>query len=164
MEELFTANYFYSPHPVVVPAGHELLFVIVKPPLARKFSDFRWQKLNSESNWVDIAGAKTNYLHLKSVGTNDAGEYRTVFNFGCGCADNIGEAGITIIRVDVQEGLTLIGPPGGEYQVDFKDTLGGSNDWQTLTNVVLTTGSLSRLDLEFPNSSQRFYRVVHHFQ
>src|SRR5438552_12926116 len=92
MTEIFTTNYFYGPHPVVVPAGHELQFVIVKPLLARKPSDFRWQKLNSESNWVDIAGANTNFLYLNSVGTNDAGEYRAVFNFGCGCRDNIGEA------------------------------------------------------------------------
>jgi len=113
---------------------------------------------------VDIAGAHTNFLYLNSVGTNDAGEYRAVFNFGCGCTDRIGEAGITIIGVDGHEGLTLIGPPGGKYQVDFKDVLGGSNDWQTLTNVVLTTGSLSRLDPGFPNSSRRFYRVVYPFQ
>jgi hypothetical protein len=164
MTEIFTTNYFPSPHPVVVPAGHELQFVIVKPLLARKPSDFRWQKLNSESNWVDIVGANTNFLYLKSVGTNDAGEYRAVFDFGCGCLDNIGEVGITIFGVDGHEGPTLIGPPGGKYQVYFKDVLGSSNDWQILTNVVLTTGSLSRIDPEFPNSSQRFYRVVYPFQ
>ena len=162
MREVFSDVYFYSRHPFLVPAGHEIEFVVVIPLLAyRNPSNFQWQKLNSNSNWVDIAGANTNSLHLTSIGPEDAAQYRVVFNFGCGCDDQISEADVTVIGMDSPEGLTLNGPAGGQYRVEYKDELAGTNTWQTLTNIFLSTGSISRIDPRFPNSSQRFYRVAY---
>ena len=148
--------------PLVLPRGRDIDLIVVTPLLSyRTPTGFRWQKLNSESNWVDIAGANTNFLHLASVGSDDAGEYRAVFNFGCGCDDQTGQAGITVIGMDANQGLTLSGPNGGKYRVDYLDQLDGTDAWQTLTNVVLSTSSASGIDTGFPNSTQRFYRVVY---
>jgi hypothetical protein len=155
--------------PIIVVRGDDVRFAVVMPPPGpwnyRTPADFRWQRLNSESNWVDIAGANTDVLHLASVGPSDVGEYRAVFNFGgCGCEDQIAQSGVTVIGMDSREGLTLSGPVGGKYRVDFSDVLGRTNRWQTLTNVVLSANSLSKIDPDFPRLSQRFYRVVYSWQ
>jgi hypothetical protein len=162
MAKQINGDDFVYDNPLVLQRGRDIDLIVVIPLLAfRTSTGFQWQKLNSQSNWVDIAGANTNFLHLASVGPDDAGEYRTVFNFGCGCADQIGEAGITVIGMDASRGLTLNGPNGGKYRVDYLDQLGGTNAWQTLTNIVLSTGSASGIDTGFPNSTQRYYRVVY---
>src|SRR5438309_6250650 len=161
MTEIFTTDYFYCPHPVIVPSGHDVKFVVVKPILAyRAPLNFQWQRMNSASQWLDIAGANTNFLHLTSIGPKDAGEYRAIFNFGCACEDQIAEAGVTVIGMDGSKGLTINGPAGGEYRVDYTELL-GARAWLTLTNIVPSTGAISGIDPLFPSSSQRFYRVVY---
>jgi hypothetical protein len=162
MIAVVSGNDVYFGPRLVVPVGHDLDFVVVKPDLAyRTPSNFRWQKLNLESNWVDLADANTNLLHLPTVGPNEAGKYRAIFNFGCGCVDEIAEAALTVIAVDKETGLRLNGPVGGGYRVDFTDALSETNNWQTLTNVVLSIGSVSGIDPEFANSSRRFYRILY---
>jgi len=66
------------------------------------------------------------------------------------------------IRLDTnrQPVLTLSGRLGETNEVQFTDTLGGSNQWQTLTNLVPKSSEAVIFDSTASAQGSRFYRAV----
>jgi hypothetical protein len=68
------------------------------------------------------------------------------------------------LMVDLYAGILLSGPEPGTYAIQYADSLNGqtSTNWQSLTNLTLTTFPHLFLDTSNPSSGrvQRFYRSV----
>ena len=55
-------------------------------------------------------------------------------------------------------GLTLTGGVGSNYTIQYVNALANSNDWQTLTNIVLPSSPFLFVDTSAPDVLQRYYR------
>jgi hypothetical protein len=57
-------------------------------------------------------------------------------------------------------GLTIAGPPGATYRVEYRPAFGEAAPWTTLTNVTLGSTPLLFFDPGSHRRNQRFYRAV----
>ena len=64
-----------------------------------------------------------------------------------------------MVTVDVVPRLTIVGAVGFTNEIQYADALGGTNLWQTLTNVVMTSSPYIFADVTVPPGAKRFYRV-----
>jgi formylglycine-generating enzyme len=65
-------------------------------------------------------------------------------------------AGVTL---QLYAGLTITGTMGSVYVVQFVTNLSQTNNWQTLTNLTLTSSPYLWMDLSTAATANRFYRV-----
>jgi len=65
----------------------------------------------------------------------------------------------SINAINVYAGLTLMGMVGTTNRIDFKNDLAAAN-WTVLTNLVLPSSPYLFIDINSPNSTKGFYRVV----
>jgi hypothetical protein len=56
--------------------------------------------------------------------------------------------------------LTIAGPVGSNYQIDYANALGDTNIWLPLTNIALPMSPYSYIDTQTPLSIRHFYRVT----
>lgn len=105
-----------------------------------------------------LAGQTGSTLSLAGLQASQAGTYSiTVIN---ALGSRTFSVTLSLLDLKMFAGLVLAGPVGGNYQIDFLPALGGTNTWQTLTNVTLTTSPSVFFDLDAPNHPMRFYRAV----
>jgi hypothetical protein len=57
-------------------------------------------------------------------------------------------------------GVTINPTTPGRYRLEYTPTLGSTNIWTQLTNVVLLTTPWTYIDWDYPAVGQRFYRGV----
>jgi len=57
-------------------------------------------------------------------------------------------------------GITLSGTVGAQYRIEYLPTIGPTNAWQTLTNLILPASPYVLIDYDSPNAARRFYRAV----
>src|SRR4051812_44365887 len=55
-------------------------------------------------------------------------------------------------------GLTITGTPGATYPIQYVTSMGKSNAWTTLTNLVLPTSPYLLVDTSIADPPQRYYR------
>jgi hypothetical protein len=59
----------------------------------------------------------------------------------------------------IYAGLTFSAPVGGVVRIEYRNTVGASNDWRFLTNVLVPTTPYTFLDPASSTIPQRFYRA-----
>jgi hypothetical protein len=62
--------------------------------------------------------------------------------------------------INLYAGLSITGVIGRTYAIQTTTNLQSTNDWHTVTNLVLTTSPQVWIDYEFPGSPHLFYRAV----
>lgn len=97
-------------------------------------------------------------LIIANASFNQAGTYCVVITNGFGALTNC--ATLSVLDLKMFAGLVLAGPVGTNYKIEYIPTVGGTDTWQTLTNVILTTSPFVFFDMESPNESKRFYRAT----
>jgi len=64
------------------------------------------------------------------------------------------------VSIQLYSGLTITGTLGSSYTVQYVTNANKTNNWQTLTNVVLTTSPALWVDASTAATADRFYRVI----
>jgi hypothetical protein len=109
-------------------------------------------------NGGPILGASQAILTVTNAGYESAGVYSlTVSN----AIDSVTSAGaiLSFLGINRDAGLTIAGPLGTNYVVEFTPSLDPTNSWQTLTNLVLPASPYLLIDPESAFVPQRFYRA-----
>jgi hypothetical protein len=67
---------------------------------------------------------------------------------------------LTAERIGEVPGLTVEGPVGGHYSIEYVEAVPPSAAWKPLTNFVATTSHYTVIDTGYTNLLQRFYRAA----
>ena len=109
-------------------------------------------------NGSPISGASGESLNLPSVQYGQAGTYSVIVSNVFGTVTNT--AILSVMNIKMYAGIILGGAVGANYQIDYMNALGGTNTWQTLSNVTLTASPSVFFDMDSPNQPKRFYRAL----
>lgn len=109
-------------------------------------------------NGSPLPGQTGATLSLENLQTGQAGTYSIAVSNALGNTS----VSVTLSLVDLKmfSGLVLAGPVPGNYRIEAMQAIGGTNTWQTLTNVTLTASPSIFYDADSPNHLKRFYRAV----
>jgi hypothetical protein len=115
---------------------------------------FQWQ-----FNGTNLVGATNATLTLSNFEAGQAGRYTVFVSNSVG---NITSSAATVTLFDIHmfAGLTIAGPVGANYRIDYRDDLVDTNNWQPLTNFTLLSSPYYYFDLSSPALPKRFYRSV----
>jgi hypothetical protein len=105
-----------------------------------------------------IPGANGPFLNLPSLLSSHAGTYSVIAGNASGSATNTHT--LSLIGLSMYAGLVIHGPVGASYRIEYTPALGGTNTWQTLTNVSLTTSPSVFFDMDSPNRPSSYYRAL----
>ena len=67
----------------------------------------------------------------------------------------------SVERIQMAPMLTIRGTVGSANQIQYRQDLGDTNTWLTLTNLVLSSSPTLFVDTSAPPAPRRFYQVVH---
>jgi len=109
-------------------------------------------------NGTNIVGATNSSLTLPNLSAAEAGAYSVVVT-SSGLSATSDPATLGVVDLKMYAGITIAGPVGSSYRVDYNDNLNGTN-WMTLTNVTLAAPAVFVLDPDSPQHVNRFYRTV----
>ncbi|MBL9168799.1 MAG: hypothetical protein JNN07_13760 [Verrucomicrobiales bacterium] len=141
-----------QPRSQIVALGTPALFsVTVKEDAG---TSYQWRK-----NGTDIPGATERLFSIASVEAQDAGLYSVRVITSGGAAIST-EASLSLLQFSVAPVVTLVGPVGGKFRVEFKEHVAEPNTWQFLTDITTTSTSTDVVDHTATNAPQRFYRVL----
>ncbi|MBI3879072.1 MAG: immunoglobulin domain-containing protein [Verrucomicrobia bacterium] len=110
-------------------------------------------------NATNIAGATNATLTLTNFGAGQAGLYTLFVSNSVGSVTSAG-ATLTVFDIHTYAGLTIAGPVGANYRIDYRNDLVNTNNWLVLTNITLPSSPYLYIDLESPVIPKRFYRSV----
>ncbi len=110
------------------------------------------------SNGIPLAGQTTPTLSFSHLQPSQAGTYSVCVSNALGGA--CFSVSLSLFDLKNFAGLVLAGPAGSNYRIETVPAVGGTNTWQTLTNVTLTTSPSVFFDMDSPNYPTRFYRAV----
>jgi hypothetical protein len=115
---------------------------------------YQW-RLNGEN----ITGATSASYTISSLQAATAGAYTVVV---ANQYDYVISAVATVAYFDIEmyAGLTLAGPAGTNYRIEWRPAVGDDTTWQTLTNVTTGAGAMLFFDPASNIRNQRFYRAV----
>lgn len=110
-------------------------------------------------NGVAIAGATNATYSIPSLQAATAGTYTVAV---ANTYDSIVSDAAIVSSFDIAmyAGLTLGGPVGATYLVEYRPAFGDQNSWLTLTNITLTTTPMLFFDTASGVENQRFYRAT----
>ena len=117
-------------------------------------------------NGTAIPGATSRVVTLYQLPLNQAGAGLTVAVTG---AEGTAVSKVATIKVNPVQpllGLELVptisvsGTVGGNYRVEYTDAIGGTNNWQTLTNITLMASPTVVTDPGGSRKPARVYRTV----
>ncbi len=109
-------------------------------------------------NGSPISGVSGESLNLTGVQCGQEGTYSVIVSNAFGTITNA--AILSVMNLKMYAGIILCGPVGANYQIDYLNALGGTNTWQTLSNVTLTASPSVFFDMDSPNQPKRFYRAL----
>lgn len=141
-----------QPRSVVVARGESATFSVGLN--AGVVGTYQWRH-----DGTDIPGATGASLTIPSVGSQDTGSY-AVFVVTAGGAAMSAGAALSLMDFAVNPVVTLTGPVGAKYQVEFSDNLENPGTWSLLTNVTASTTWMDVVDHTASASDHRFYRVL----
>ena len=102
-----------------------------------------------------VAGANASSYTTSIVGTY----YAIVGNSSGSVAS--GSVTLSTTSIALYAGLTVTGPVGASYTIQYTTSLSGTPVWTTLGSLTLTSSSMLYLDTTTaPNQAQRYYRAV----
>ncbi|MCU0786406.1 MAG: hypothetical protein MUF81_20665, partial [Verrucomicrobia bacterium] len=67
---------------------------------------------------------------------------------------------LSFLDLKMYAGLTVAGPVGSSYRIDYIPALAGTNTWQWMTDLTLPASPYIWFDLDSPYQPKRFYRAV----
>jgi probable HAF family extracellular repeat protein len=109
-----------------------------------------------------ISGATNAMLTLSGMSMGNAGQYTVTARNSVGTVANA-SAAVSMFAMLLTNGtphLTIAAPGGSHFRIDYSDMLGGTANWQTLTNFTMM-GSMSQMSVTAqPGSHGQFYRAV----
>jgi hypothetical protein len=105
----------------------------------------------------NIAGATNSSLILSNLDPNQSGEYVVVVSNPVGSVTS-SEAVVSLLRLNMYAGLTIVGVTGGHYKIEYRTSF-ATNTWATLTNLNLPASPYFFIDMLSPGTDQKFYRV-----
>lgn len=115
---------------------------------------YQWQL-----NGVNIPGATSASYKISELQAATAGAYTVVvanqYDYVISAV-----AAVAYFDIELYAGLTLAGPVGTNYRVEWRPAVGDPSTWQTLTNVTLGSGSMLFFDPDSSRRNQRFYRAI----
>lgn len=110
-------------------------------------------------NGTPVAGANGSTLTVSTVGPATVGNYYAVVGNASGSQVS-GNAILSTTSIALYSGITVNGPVGSTYTIQYTTDLSGTPVWTTLGSLTLTTSSMIYFDLTPANQAQRFYRAV----
>lgn len=114
---------------------------------------YQWQ-----FDGTNIDGATGSSLVLTNASLTDGGEYSVIASDAEGSVTST-VAVVTLINLQVYAGITISGPVGTNYEVDYRTDLGNTN-WTELTNFALPSDPYLFIDTTSQGINRRFYRVL----
>jgi len=115
---------------------------------------FQWR-----FNGRNIPGATGATFTIPHAGFTDAGMY-SVIVVSAGGAALSSEAALSVFDLSVNPVVTLAGPIGAHYRIEYRLGMEPGGAWQPLTNVTATTNPYLFVDQTTPPPPNRFYRAV----
>jgi hypothetical protein len=126
---------------------------------------YQWRK-----NGIALSNATNSFLLLSNLQASDAGTYalQATNAFGSGTSDsaqlkvNVADVAISqsTIAGSNMAALSISGVSGKLYGIQVSPSLGVSNRWTGLTNIVMTSPNFAWFDPQSATQSQRFYRIL----
>jgi lysophospholipase L1-like esterase len=127
---------------------------------------YQWRK-----NGFAVPNATNSFLLLSNLQLNDVGNYalQATNSFGSGSSDSaqlkvyVADVGIrqsTMAGTQNVAALSISGVTGRLYGVQVSPSIGASNHWSGLTNIMLTTPTVAWFDPQSATQAQRYYRIV----
>jgi len=119
-------------------------------------TSYQWTK-----DGVGIAGATSRTIILSNVGYSDVGVYSALIHNQFG-STNI-SASLSVLginRVGSKAQITLGGPSGAHYDVQYSSDGIGVAGWRSLTNCITSQNPSTFIDGQSANAVTRFYRAV----
>ncbi len=111
-------------------------------------------------NGKPIAGATGATLTVSNVGSSTVGSYYAVVGNSSGSVVS-STATLSTTSIALYAGITVNGPVGSSYTIQYTASLSGTPVWNTLGTLTLTSSAMIYLDTTAPaNQAQRFYRAV----
>lgn len=138
-----------QPQSVVAAPGSNVGFNV---SLISGAATYQWRR-----NGTNIVGATGPTLNLPGITTADAGVYSVLVKTSSSAELSV-EAFLTILEFAVKPVVTLTGPIGARYQIEYAEFLHPAN-WQVLMNVTAGESPMDIVDHTAANASKRFYRV-----
>ncbi|MBI1177956.1 hypothetical protein GC207_11035 [bacterium] len=110
-------------------------------------------------NGQNIDGATNANYTISSVDDAKAGAYTVAIS---NIYDTIisDVATVTYFDIAMYAGVTIAGPIGAVYQVEYRPALGDGSTWTTLTNITLVSSPQLFFDPDSSKQNQRFYRAI----
>lgn len=110
-------------------------------------------------NGVPVDGQTNATFLINSLDAAGVGSYTvTVYNQVSTVTSE--PALVALFGLDMVPGLTLVGPVGAAFRIDFSEALEGGTNWHSLTNVLLPAPVYRVTDWEAVGKPSRFYRAV----
>jgi hypothetical protein len=120
---------------------------------------YQWQKTG------DIASATNDTLMLPNIQVADEGSYSVRVTGPFGNTTSFPALLVVVpvqlsINLHPQPEITLVGVPGGSYQIQWTTNPAALDSWKPLTNLFFPTNSITWVDAESTNFSKRLYRAL----
>lgn len=109
-------------------------------------------------NGTPIVGATTAALVVTNAGYDQIGFYSVVVSNAC-TTTNL-TATLSFLDLKMYAELTLAGPVGTKYEVQYLNDIHNTNEWRTLATVTLPNSPYLWFDVESGTLPKRFYRAV----
>ena len=139
-----------NPQPQIVTVGTTAIFIVMAAGAGPLHYQWRFFGTN-------ILGATNATLLLGNVQPAQVGDYSVEVSNHWGKVTS-SNALLSLDAIEMCAVITLHGPVGTPYQVDWTDGL-GANNWQPLTTVTLPHSPFRIVDFESTRARKRFYRV-----
>ncbi len=110
-------------------------------------------------NGLDIAGETKSTLHLADVGVVQAGTYSVQVANALGVTNSI-PATLTVFGAEMLPGITIAGPSGASYRIEYTESIGNPGGWRVLGNFTLTASPYRLVDWSASGHARRFYRAI----
>ncbi len=146
-----------QPGQVTASAGDTVHFTVgVSNPAG---VSYQWQLANTNiSNGAEYSGVTTGTLTITGVAAGDVGHYRALVSNSSGSVYSA-DAPLTLLGVDVNPVLKIVGKVGDTYRVDYTLDLNNPT-WTALSTNKLTATTLQVVDPVSATTGKRFYRAI----
>jgi hypothetical protein len=108
-------------------------------------------------NGTNITGATSASLTISNLNASESGAYTVIMSNMAGSSVSTA-AELSLLSLNMYAGLTIVGQVGATYEIDYMNSLSGTN-WTVLTNIILPSSPYLFFDTTSPFSSSRFYRA-----
>ena len=113
-----------------------------------------------------VSGATNPSLVLVNLRATDAGTYSVIVSNAFASVTSqaatlvVQQGQLPDLAIHSYAGLTISGIVGHAYRIEYTNSLQATNNWQTLTNLLLPESPHVWIDLQSAGTAKRFYRAA----